>query len=292
MNYGPVVVAMRNAGVKYFTFTSSYEELVNFQRAMRQQNWKPEVTDLETNFYNKDYPKVGGEAAEGSYVRLTMWPFEEADQNKATRDFLSIMKKYKPNGKIELLGMQAFDAGLLFATAAKTLGDNVTRDRLLSALSKIHEWDGGGLSGVQDPGNNLSGTCQIVMQVHNGGFRRIYPDHGFACPKDGRVTLHGDYGTGAKVSWRRRRRPGEGEQAEVSDFFAFTVLGLSAGRSTPLPPAASSSPTRPRASSTSPKVRSACSPRSATGSSAMRGDGLRPSRSSSCSWWLLRCRVR
>jgi ABC-type branched-subunit amino acid transport system substrate-binding protein len=199
VNYGPVVVAMRNAGVKYFTFTSSYEELVNFQRAMRQQNWKPEVSDLETNFYNKDYPKVGGEAAEGSYVRLTMWPFEEADQNKATRDFLSIMKKYKPNGKIELLGMQAFDAGLLFATAAKKLGDNVTRDRLLSALSKIHEWDGGGLSGVQDPGNNLSGTCQIVMQVHNGGFRRIYPDHGFACPKDGRVTLYGDYGKGAKA---------------------------------------------------------------------------------------------
>ena len=115
VNYGPVVVAMKNAGVEYFTFTSTYQELVNLQKAMRQQDFHPTVVDLEANFYNEDYPKSGGDAVQGSFVRVTSWPFEEADKNPATQQYLDIMEQYQPDGKIELLGEQAFSAGLLFA---------------------------------------------------------------------------------------------------------------------------------------------------------------------------------
>lgn len=199
VNYGPVVIAMKNAGVEYFTFTSTYQELVNLQKAMRQQDFQPTVVDLEANMYNQAYPETGGDAVEGSFVRITSWPFEEADANPATRQYLDIMEQYQPDGQIELLGEQAFSAGLLFATAAKAAGDDLTRERLMEELSKIHEWDGGGLHGPNDPGTQTPGNCFIVMEVRDGAFARRYPDEGFACPEDGRVELTGDYGEGAKV---------------------------------------------------------------------------------------------
>jgi ABC-type branched-subunit amino acid transport system substrate-binding protein len=199
VNYGPTVVAMKNAGVEYFTFTSTYQELVNLQKAMRQQDFQPTVVDLEANFYNQDYPAQGGEAVEGSFVRITSWPFEEADANPATRQYLDIMAEHQPDGKIELLGVQGFSAGLLFATAAKAAGRDLTRERLMEELGQIHEWDGGGLHGPNDPGNHTPGNCFVVMVVQDGEFVRHHPDEGFACPEEGRVELTGDYGEGAKA---------------------------------------------------------------------------------------------
>src|SRR5262249_48199837 len=109
------------------------------------------------------------------------------------------------------LGVQAFSAGLLFATAAKKLGSNLTRDGLLAELKKVHEWDGGGLHGVSDPGNNKPSTCFVMMEIQDSKFVRKYPlpdkdaevykaGKGFSCPpfNEAEAVLKGDYGTGAK----------------------------------------------------------------------------------------------
>jgi ABC-type branched-subunit amino acid transport system substrate-binding protein len=199
VNYGPVVIAMKNAGVEYLSVSSTYQEVVNLQKAMRQQDFQPTVVDLEANMYNQAYPETGGDAVEGAFVRITSWPFEEADANPATRQYLDIMEQYQPDGQIELLGVQAFSAGLLFATAARAAGSDLTRERLMEELTSIHEWNGGGLHGPNDPGSNTPGNCFVVMQVDDGEFVRRYPDDGFACPEDGRVQLTGDYGEGAKA---------------------------------------------------------------------------------------------
>ncbi len=95
--------------------------------------------------------------------------------------------------------MQSFSSGLLFATALKELGDDVTRDALLEELSTIHEWDGGGLHKLNDPGGNEPGSCYIVMQIQDGAFHRAYPDEGYECPEDGLVPITGYEDRGAKA---------------------------------------------------------------------------------------------
>lgn len=202
-DYSQYVVAMRDAGVKYFTFTSTWEELINFQSSMRQQGFEPEVTDLEANFYNADYARNGGDAAEGSFVRISIVPFEEADRFPAVQQYLNVMDEYVPDGKVATLGVQAFSAGLLFATAAQAAGDDLTRDAVITQLRDIHEWTAGGLHGSQDVGNARPGPCFIVMEVHDGGFVRRYPlpedeayeqegvNRGFSCPENGFVELDG-----------------------------------------------------------------------------------------------------
>ena len=211
-NWGPLVVNLKNEGAQYMTAVSSFEEVVPLQKEMGAQGYTPAVTELQTNFYNAKYPELAKEQGaniDNTYVRLTTWPFEEADARPAMATYLEALQAAVPDAQPEQLGVQAFSAGLLFATAAKAAGADLTRDGLIEELKKIHEWDGGGLHGVSDPGNNVSSPCFIMLKVTYEGFDRVYPlpeedkdvyeaGDGMACPPDAHVTLKGDYGTGAK----------------------------------------------------------------------------------------------
>ncbi len=198
VNYGPVIRAMKDAGVEYFTFTSTVEEALVILDQMHQQGFAP-VVDLEANMYDAGFPEAGGEAVEGVYVRIGMWPFEEADDNEAMTQYLEILEASTPGSEPAMLGVQAWSSGFMFATALKELGSDVTRQGLLDELSTIEEWDGGGLFGVSNPSANEQSPCFIVMQVQGGEYVRAHPDEGFACPEDSIVSLEGDYGTGAKA---------------------------------------------------------------------------------------------
>jgi ABC-type branched-subunit amino acid transport system substrate-binding protein len=199
VNWAPIVVAMRNEDVEYVTLTSSWEEGANLQKAMVEQGFAPTFFDLEANYYNDKYPKAAGPAADGTLVRITIWPFEEADENAAMTAYLDALRATNGDDVVpELLGVQSFSSALLFAQAVKALGADVTREGLLDELAQITEWDGGGLHGPNNPGENTSSGCFIVMEVVDGGFERRYPDEGFNCEADNIVDLEGDYGEGAK----------------------------------------------------------------------------------------------
>lgn len=211
-NWGPLVVNMKDNGAQYLTATSSFEEIVPLQKEMGAQGFSPAVTELETNFYNSKYPELAqqqGAQIDNTYVRLTTWPFEEASERPAMAKYLEVLEAGVPGSQPEQLGVQSFSAGLLFATAAKAAGADLTRDRLMEELEKITEWDGGGLHGVSDPGNSGPATCFVMMKVSYEGFTREYPladadaeiyeaGNGMACPTDATVTLTGSYGTGAR----------------------------------------------------------------------------------------------
>lgn len=208
-NWSPLVLAMKNEGVTYMTLTSSYEEIVPLQKEMALQGFDP-VVELEANFYNAKYPEQAGDVADGTYIRLTVWPFEEADQNPAMAEYLRVLREVVPGAEPELLGVQAWSAALLWATAVKNLGSEVTRERLMAELAEITEWTGGGLHGPGNPAANDPAGCFIVMQVQDGAFVRRYPlpdadaevyraGNGFACPGDAMVELRGDYGKGARA---------------------------------------------------------------------------------------------
>jgi ABC-type branched-subunit amino acid transport system substrate-binding protein len=196
-NWAPMVLAMKNEGIEYFTLTSSFEEIVPLQTAMDQLGFKPKVTELQANYYNRKYPADAGAVAEGSLVSVTVWPFEDADKNPAMQQYLETLERYVPGSQPEALGVQAFSAGLLWATAAKKLGSNVTRASLLQELRNIHEWNGGGLHGKTDPGAGTGSTCFVMMEIKQvdgeWGFVRRYPledadaevykaGNGMACP--------------------------------------------------------------------------------------------------------------
>ena len=201
-NYSSEVREMKQKGIKYVGIISATSEAVKILRDMKTQGFKPEIIDLGQQYYDPDLLAEPG--AEGAYVQLNTVPFEEESKSKALQAFRAAYDQVKEANKPDAtsLGVQAFSAGLLWATAVKAVGDDLTRERVLAELKKIHTWDGGGLHFQTDPGENLVNDCFMYSIVKGGKFVRLHPDKAldFDCGGDKyRYDLKGDYGEGAKV---------------------------------------------------------------------------------------------
>ena len=184
-NWQALAVRLRDAGVEHFSFVGEGENLALLQRAMVEIDYSPTVTIQETNFYDAEYLAAAGDAAEGTFVRTAIWPFEEADENPATQQYLDMVEAV--DGKVAILGVQSMSAWLLFAEAAKAcdLDDDLTRSCVLEAASQTTDWDGGGLHAPTSPATNEGSACVIVLRVEDGGFVRHAPDEDYRCdPED------------------------------------------------------------------------------------------------------------
>ncbi len=210
-NWPPFVIDMKAKGVQYLTAESTWEEVVNLQNAMAQQGFQPEVTGLEANFYQLQFPTQAGGNAEGTYVQLTTWPFSEAEENPAMAQYLAALEKTNGDVLPEMLGVQSWSAWLMWATAVKSLGSDVTRAGLADALDQVTSWNGGGLHGTSNPAANEAAPCFILMQVEGDGFTRVFPSKaddaevyeegdGFSCNDEYVVDLTTDYDNGARAS--------------------------------------------------------------------------------------------
>lgn len=200
-SYAAEAKAMKDAGVQYVNFVNSTAEAVKLLKDIETQQVDPEVIEYGQQYYDPQLLEAGS-AAEGVMVQLNTVPFEETEDSPALQAYLDAYDQVGSKIEPTSLGVQAWSAGLLFATAAKTLGDDLTRENLLAALQDIHEWDGGGLHGTSDPGANKGAPCLVFTQVVDGEFQRLYPEDAttFDCNPDYAMALEGDYGEGAKAS--------------------------------------------------------------------------------------------
>jgi ABC-type branched-subunit amino acid transport system substrate-binding protein len=199
-SYAAEAKAMKDQGVEYVNFVNSTAEAVKLLRDMKTQSFKPEVLDFGQQYYDTDMLKAG-DAAEGLLVLLNTVPFEEADDSPALAEYLEAYDKVGSNIQATSLGVQSFSAGLLFATAVKEVGNDLTRDSVLKQLHTIETWDGGGMHLVGHPGTNAVSTCFMYSEVEDGKFVRVWPKKAatFDCNDDYAIKLKGNYGEGAKL---------------------------------------------------------------------------------------------
>ena len=134
---------------------------------------------------------------------ICYYPFELAGTYPATKQYIEIMKTEDPGGKIASLGLNAWDSWLLFATAARDCGSNLTRACLLDKAGAHTDWTGGGLKGLVSTStvNQHMTDCYMIIKATATGFT---PDpaflplnkHGFDCDPANVVTLTTDYTKG------------------------------------------------------------------------------------------------
>lgn len=188
-NWQPFAIALRDADVQFLTFVGEGENLANLQRAMKEIDYAPTVTLQETNFYDKEYLAAAGDAAEGTFVRTVLLPFEEAEAGSATQQYLDNVEAI--GGKVAVLGAQSTSAWLLFAQAVKEcdLADDLTRTCVLEAAGSVEDWEAGGLHAATNPADNMASDCVIVLRVQGDEFVRYAPDSGYRCDSDDIVTI-------------------------------------------------------------------------------------------------------
>jgi hypothetical protein len=145
---------------------------VALEKAMQTDNWYPDMMVFAPNFYDPTFTANGGSALKSSYTYDAYVPFELAAQNPPTAQYVNIMKAEVASPKISAIGVQGWDAWLLFATAAKACGSNLTRQCLLQQASAQTAWTGGGLAPPVHPQqtNAQATDCSVILQASASGF--------------------------------------------------------------------------------------------------------------------------
>jgi hypothetical protein len=202
-SYVPFAEKFKECGVKaLFTSASPGAGQFSLLESMSRIGLKPTLM-YEATWYGKtvsDWNATSG-AGDNMHVGLAFQPFENAAKVPAVQKYLDIVGK--AGGKTALLGMQATSAFLLWATVAKDCGSDLSRQCMVDGLSKVKKWDGGGLHGVSDPGDNLPTDCALLVQLKGAKWTQTVPDKAgeFTCnekwvvdtdPATAGVTLNAD----------------------------------------------------------------------------------------------------
>ncbi len=183
-NWAPFAAALQEDDVRFLHFVGEGENFALLIQAMDEVGYRPDLMLMETNLYDQGWVDAAGPAADGVYIRTVFWPFEEADQNPATQQYLDLLTA--TGGKIALLGAQSMSSWLLFAQSARDcdLENDLTRSCVLEAAASVEDWTGGGLHAPTTPGTNEPTPCTVVLQIQDGAFTRFAPEEGYDCGED------------------------------------------------------------------------------------------------------------
>ncbi len=172
-NYRPYVEKLKAAGVQVFIDYHSPVNMIQAFKAMADVGYYPKYVLLEGNFYNQSMITEIGAGLDKTtmLVNAITWPFELADQNPATAQFIQILKD---NGGFapKALGVNAFSAWLLWAQSATACGSDLTRACVMQKATAVTDWTGGGLHVPFKPGQTteMNSECVGLVQATSAGF--------------------------------------------------------------------------------------------------------------------------
>jgi ABC-type branched-subunit amino acid transport system substrate-binding protein len=190
------------AGVQLLMIVGTPDHVVAFEKGMQTLNWYPDAIVEAANIYDQILIKDGGSALKNTWVYSNFVPYEaNPTQYPAVQQFTSLMAKYNPKGKIANLSLNTWNSWLLFATAAKACGSNLTRACLLQNGGSQTAWTGGGLLGGPvntNPASAQVPDCYLTVKAEASGFSIdptfLPPNTGiFDCDPANVVTLKGNY---------------------------------------------------------------------------------------------------
>jgi Periplasmic binding protein len=202
-SWRPFLENMRSKGVRGLLWTG---EPVNLAKLLVEANAIGVEFDwVRTDSNNLDQKLLAeaGNAADGLYIRSVFAPFlgDAAKAGSASEQYQDLIERYDEGGVQALLGVQGLSGWLLFATAARACGADLTRDCVFEKIAANTEWSGGGLHAPIDLSAGRGPECFDLFVVEGGEFvlADIEPNNGiYNCDATNTLELTGDYGVGAK----------------------------------------------------------------------------------------------
>lgn len=150
--------------------------LQNLLAASNQVDYHP-VWVSDANNYTASFAEwngANGDAAANVFVRMAYVPFELAAEAPAAQQYLDVINA--SGGKVGLLGAQATSAFLLWATAAKACGSELTPGCVLDNARQQTAWTAGGLQTAMNVGANEGPTCGMLVKPEGGTWVKAYPE--------------------------------------------------------------------------------------------------------------------
>lgn len=164
---------IKKAGVQVLSTQNTPENTASLMRAMADVGYFPKYLVVEANHYNPKFLEEAGDTVAQTTVLINSYltPFELAAENPATKQYIDLLKKY-PDAEPRAIGVNAFSAWLLWATAARDCGSDLTRACVMGRAGSATGWTGGGLHAPDTPQNSsgANGPCFLAMRATTDGF--------------------------------------------------------------------------------------------------------------------------
>jgi ABC-type branched-subunit amino acid transport system substrate-binding protein len=191
-DWKPFAQRLKDCGAEIVYYLGQpYPNMQNLLDDAAQVDYRP-VWVVDVNAYLQsfaDWNTTGN--GDNVYMRTSFTPFEQADDNPATQQYMEIVQG--SGGDISQLAEQTTSSFLLWATAAKECGAELTRQCVVDELSQITSWTGGGLHQEANPGENMPPECFMILKLDGTSWVQAHPEEQgeFVCNPDSNVELTG-----------------------------------------------------------------------------------------------------
>jgi len=181
-DFRPYLQRLKDCGVETVMTVDVETNLMNVLDAANQLDYHPIWINIAASVYTETFAAANTNGnADRVYFLNGMVPLDDTPEGSANAKYVELVTEH--GGDIGYVGQLATSAFLLWATAAKACGSDLTRECVLEHLGGVHEWTAGGLSSPQDPGSNMVGHCELVMKVEGTSYVQWEPtaEGQFAC---------------------------------------------------------------------------------------------------------------
>ncbi len=189
----PVISAMKAANSSFVDGDATPQNTILLEREAKLQGVNSiKVWGCDSGCYDNSFIQQGGATVNGTYAQLNNLPFYT---DYASNPALAAL--VKAVGGIANVNNNAIDAyimALLFqdaVTKAVANGGTLDRATLFTALKGESAFTADGIIGPTNIGGHLPGACDVIAQVVNGQWQRVYPAKAgtFDCNSANLVTI-------------------------------------------------------------------------------------------------------
>jgi ABC-type branched-subunit amino acid transport system substrate-binding protein len=174
-DFTPQIIQMRQRGVKLFYTLFDAQELAEFLRNANQQNFHPLIF-APLAYDQTFFDQLSGNTAlaEGIYGfnGETLF-FSKSDAHIPS---VALFQKWyglvSHNGPADTFGADAWAETQLLVEAIAKAGPQLTREKVLAELRKVHKFNADGFFHTSDPAAKLSDNCFVPWVIRKGEYYR------------------------------------------------------------------------------------------------------------------------
>ncbi len=173
----PVISAIKAAGSSYVYAGSTPQNTILLEREAKLQGVSSvKVWACNSGCYDSSFYAQGGSVVNGTYAQLDDLPFYTEYQDNPS--LAALVKQMGGTSNLNNNAVLSYVMCLLFQDAvqkATANGGTLDRQTLFTALNGESSFDADGIIGPTNVGGHQLSNCDVITQLVNGQWQRVYP---------------------------------------------------------------------------------------------------------------------
>ncbi len=173
----PVISAIKAAGSSFVFAGSTPQNTVLLEREAKLQGVNTvKVWACNSGCYDSSFYQLGGATVNGTYADLNDLPFYTEYQDNPSLS--ALVKQMGGTTNLNNNAIDSYIMALLFQDAvqkATANGGTLNRASLFAALNDEHSFTAEGIIGPTNVGGHQLSNCDVITQLVNGQWQRVYP---------------------------------------------------------------------------------------------------------------------